>query len=161
LEFAIGANRTIDARFAEKHFSGMRSFSKYVTSPDCTRLKRGKRKMAQEFEGRTVDAEAPFLSGAFWKPGVLVRGVVSKIYVDKDQRTNYVLELESPVEIDGEEWDRVSIGNLAGFKMALQAMHMERLRVKDILEMECEDIKPAKKEGYSPRPNFRLKVVRP
>lgn len=117
--------------------------------------------MAQTFVGRTADAEAPFLSGAFWKPGVHIRGKVVKLFVDKEQRTNYVLELENPVEIDGAEWDRVSVGNLAGFVMALSAARIERLRVNDVLEMECEDIKAATKEGYSPRPNFGIKVTRP
>jgi hypothetical protein len=115
----------------------------------------------QEFTGRTADAEAPFLSGAFWKPGVHVRGVVSKVFQDKEQRTNYVLDLESPVTLDGAEWDRVSVGNLAGFVMAMNSAKIERLRVKDIIEMECEDVKAPTKEGYSPRPNFKIKVLRP
>lgn len=115
----------------------------------------------QTFVGRTADAEAPFLSGAFWKPGVGVKGVVSKLFQDKEQRVCYVLDLDSPVEIDGAEWDRVSLGNLAGFVMAMSAAKIERLRVKDHIELECEDVKAATKEGYSPRPNFNLKINRP
>jgi hypothetical protein len=117
--------------------------------------------MPQTFTGRTADAEAPFLSGAFWKPGVRVHGLVSKLFQDKESRICYVLELKEPVLIDGEEWDRVSLGNLAGFVMALAAAKIERLRVKDFLEIECEDVKAATKEGYSPRPNFKINIIRP
>ncbi|SRR5258708_6721747 len=122
------------------------------------------KKAPQVFEGRTAEAEAPFLGGDFWKVGFSVRGTVSRIYetdFDGKKGTCYVLDLDSPVEVDGEDWERASIGNLAGFRMALQSMKLERLRLNDEVEMECEDIKPAKKEGYSPRPNFRLKVTRP
>jgi hypothetical protein len=123
-------------------------------------------KQPQVFEGRTSDAEAPFVSAAFWTEGKQISGVVTKIFMsqaspDKQPDTCYVLTLDEPVELDGEEWDRVSVGNLAGFRMALQAMGLDRLKVKDALEMECTDIKAAKKEGYSPRPNFRLRISRP
>jgi hypothetical protein len=114
-------------------------------------------------EGRTVDAEAPFVSGEFWTVGKIVKGEVVRIYpttLDGKSSLAYVIELEDPVEIDGEDWERVSVGNLAGFRMALQACGTERLFLKDSIEMECESIKPAKKEGYSPRPNFRLRISR-
>lgn len=118
--------------------------------------------MAQEFSGRTEDAEAPFLTADFWKPGRSVRGAVSKVFTTKlNQSPCYVLELEDSVELADEEWERVSVGNLAGFQMALQAAGVERLRMKDIVEIECTQIKPAKKEGFSPRANFRIKVTRP
>ncbi|HLZ50830.1 MAG TPA: hypothetical protein VKP61_08775 [Candidatus Acidoferrum sp.] len=89
-----------------------------------------------------------------------MKGTVSKLFEDKEKRMCYVLDLEKPVEIDGAEWDRVSLGNLAGFVMALSAAKIERLRVRDVLELECEDVKAPTKEGYSPRPNFNLKLTR-
>ncbi len=115
------------------------------------------------FEGRTVDAEAPFLSGEFWEVGKIVVGKVVRVYpttLDGKTSLAYVVELSEPVTIDGEDWDRVSIGNLAGFRMALQAGGIEELIVNDVIEMECESIKAAKKPGYSPRRNFRVKVLR-
>jgi len=118
---------------------------------------------AKVFEGRTLDAEAPFASGEFWAIGKILKGEIVRIYqtvMDEKPSLAYVVELEDPVEIDGEDWERVSIGNLAGFRMALQAAHQDRLYLKDVIEMECESIKKAKKEGYSPRPNFRLKITR-
>lgn len=121
--------------------------------------------MTQEFVGRTEDAEAPFLGATFWEVGRTVRGVISKVFVSKPQADKpgqncFVLELEEPVEIDGEEWDRASVGNMAGFKMALQAAKLEGLRLKDVLTIECTGKKPSKKEGYSPRVNFKIAVLR-
>jgi hypothetical protein len=119
---------------------------------------------AKVFEGRTLDAEAPFVSGEFWETGKTIRGEVVRIYetvLDGKKSLAYVVELDGEtVYIDGEEWERVSIGNLAGFRMALQAAGIERLFLKDVIEMECESIKAAKKVGYSPRANFRIRVTR-
>jgi hypothetical protein len=116
------------------------------------------------FEGRTIDAEAPFVSGEFWEAGKMIRGEVVRIYetiLEGKKSLAYVVELDGEhVEIDGEDWERVSIGNLAGFRMALQAAGIERLFLKDTIEMECESVKAAKKQGYSPRANFRIRVTR-
>lgn len=116
------------------------------------------------FQGRTLDADAPFVGGDFWEVGKVIRGEVAKIKPSMMAGKNtliYVIELDAPVEIDGEEWDRVSLGNLTGFQLVLQDAGIDRLFLKDQIEMECESIKKPKKEGYSPRPNFILKVTRP
>lgn len=112
-----------------------------------------------QFKGRTVDAEAPFLSAGFWKEGTEVRGVISKLF-QTDNGPAVVLEMEEPVEVDGEEWDRVSVGNMSGFKMALEAGKIPPLRLKDVLTLRCEGFKKSKKEGYSDRVNFELTVDR-
>ena len=122
----------------------------------------------QEFVGRSTDSEAPFLSASFWQVGTSITGKAVKAFDSKPDPNKpaqrcYVIELDSPVEIDGEEWDRVSVGNLAGFKMALEAMKPSRLdglRMGDLILLECDSIKPAKKEGYSPRINFVMRVTR-
>lgn len=120
----------------------------------------------QTFEGRTTDADAPFLSAAFWQDGATVAGFVSKIFPVQPDPTKpatkcYVLNLRDSVEVDGEEWDRVSVGNMAGFKMALDAMKLDGLRLKDFVTITCEGVKKAKKDGYSDRVNFHLKIERP
>src|SRR5258707_14143383 len=112
------------------------------------------------FEGRSLDVEAPFASGEFWEIGKIIKGEVVRVYTTELEGKSslaYVVELDDPVEIDGEEWERVSIGNLAGFRMALQAAHIERLYMKDLIETECESIRKAKTEAYSRRANFRVK----
>src|SRR5258708_1486743 len=115
------------------------------------------------FEGRTMDAEAPFVAADFWEIGKSISGEITKVFpssIEGKSSMCYVIELESPIVMDGEEWDRVSIGNLSGFRLAMTAAGIDRLYTKDLIELECESIKKAKKEGYSPRPNFRVRVSR-
>lgn len=115
------------------------------------------------FEARTEEGEAPFLSGGWWQPETSVIGVIEREYRSENGPC-YVLELEKPVELaDGPE-TMVSIGNLSGFNMCLQALKKKglgSLEVGDFVEVECIGLKPPKAEGYSPRPNFRVKVTRP
>lgn len=117
--------------------------------------------MSKVFEGRTEDAEAPFLSGGFWKDQLQVIGIVEREY-GSENGPCFVLELEKPVSIAADDGpvSTVSIGNLSGFNMALQAARAT-LQKGDLVEIECTGIKPPKAEGYSPRPNFRVKIVRP
>src|SRR5260370_20773084 len=123
--------------------------------------------MSKKFEGWTVDAEAPFVGAEFWPEGRTISGIVSKIF-DTDNEEGgvrvktraYVLLIQIPVELDGEEWDRVSIGSLAGFKMAMDAAGISGLLLKDIVTLTCEGKSKAKKEGYSDRLNFKLSVER-
>lgn len=118
--------------------------------------------MSQVFQGRTEDAESPFLGAEFWEQGKTVRGVVSKVYTLKNNPgTCYQLDLEDSVVINGEETDKASIGNLSGWTMALQQAGGITLRLKDIVEIECTGFKVAKKEGFSPRINFSVKITRP
>lgn len=118
--------------------------------------------MTQVFKGRTEDAEAPFLTADFWREGVVIRGAVEKLFNTKlNNMPCYVLNLEDPIEVGGESQDRVSVGNMAGFQMAMQAAGVTQLRAKDIIELECTGVKKSKKEGYSDRVNFDLKVTRP
>jgi len=122
----------------------------------------------QEFVGRSTDADAPFLGASFWQVGVSISGKTIKAFdsrpdINKPVQRCYVIELDTPVEIDGEEWDRVSVGNLAGFKMALESMkpaRLDGLKMGDRILLECDSIKPAKKENYSPRINFVMRVSR-
>lgn len=114
------------------------------------------------FRGRTVEADAPFVGGDFWEVGKRIQGEITKVKPSTmgGHKFSYVMELESPVEMDGEEWDRVTIGNLTGFALALQAAGVDRLFPKDVVMIECESIKKPKKEGFSPRPNFAITVNR-
>ncbi|SRR5216683_5319332 len=121
----------------------------------------------QKFEGRTVDADAPFLGAEFWEEGKAVTGVVTKIFETQNVKDGiikkskaYVLALRDNVEIDGEEWDRASVGSLAGFKMALDVAKLQQLQIKDLVTIVCEGVKATKKEGHSPRINFKITVER-
>ncbi len=115
----------------------------------------------KEFDGRTTDVEAPFLSGEWWKEGVKIVGVVSKVRSTEEFGRTYTLDLREPVIVEGAEEEKVCMGNLTGFRMALEAMGLPNLILKDVVTVECVGFKPAKQEGYSARPNFHVHVVRP
>lgn len=122
----------------------------------------------KQFTGRTLDAQAPFLNAEFWREGLEVTGVVTKVFEVENERngvakktTAYVLSLQDSVEVDGEETDRVSVGTMAGIKMALEAAGVYRLQLRDVVTITCEGVTASKKEGYSPRVNFKIDVKRP
>jgi len=110
-----------------------------------------------QFRGRTEDADSPFLGGEFWKPGRKVAGKVIRTF-ETENGSCYVLEPVEPVTIGGEEFKEVSVGNLTGFRMALQAAGLESLRTGDLIHLECTGLKPTTKG--SPRANFAIEVNR-
>lgn len=109
------------------------------------------------YRGRTEDAESPILGADFWQKGVKIVGEVLRSFLTANG-TCYELHLGSPVLIDGESWDRVSVGAMAGFRMALAAARLNELRPSDKLYLECTG-KTETKKG-NPRVNFSLEVSR-
>ncbi|HEV2234782.1 MAG TPA: hypothetical protein VGV68_15435 [Terriglobia bacterium] len=110
-----------------------------------------------KFQGRSEDADSTFLAADFWKPGRKVAGKVIRLFDSENGRCS-VLELVEPVVIGGGEFNQVSIGNLTGIRMALQAAGLECLRVGDLIHLECTGLKPTTKG--SPRANFEIEVNR-
>ena len=108
--------------------------------------------------GRTEDAEAPFLDAAFWKKGVRIVGFVDRSFVTQNGEC-YVVVLDEAVEIDGEMEEKVSIGAMKGFQMALQAANYPKLHKGDLLVAECTGLTPPKKENHSPRVNFAVEIT--
>jgi len=115
------------------------------------------------FQGRTEDAEAPFLDAGFWKEGVKVTGLVERSW-ESENGECYVLTLSDSVTLkigDAEtEVETISIGNMTGFRMAMDAAKCKKLVPGDYVTLECTGIKKATKPGHSPRPNFDVKVIR-
>jgi hypothetical protein len=111
-----------------------------------------------QFKGRTEDADSVFLGADFWKEGRTIMGKVIRTF-ETENGPCYVLKLPKPVTIGSDEFDQASIGNLTGFRMALQAAGLERLRVGDVIHVECTGLKPTTKG--SPRANFAVEVNRP
>jgi hypothetical protein len=114
--------------------------------------------MSKQFRGRTEDADSIFLGADFWKPGTKIVGKVIRSF-DSENGPCYVLDLLKPVEIEGEAVQQVSIGNLTGFRMALQSAGLQKLQVEDSIHLECTGTKPTLKG--SPRANFAIEVTRP
>jgi hypothetical protein len=108
--------------------------------------------------GRTEDAEAPFLDAAFWKKGVRIVGFVDRSFQTQNGEC-YVVVLDEAVEIDGELEEKVSIGAMKGFQMALQAANYPKLHKGDLLVAECTGLTPPKKENHSPRVNFAVEIT--
>lgn len=111
------------------------------------------------YKGRTEDAAAPFLSAEFWKKGTKVSGVVEREFKAGDQQC-YALRLLSPVTVDGVETDQVSIGAMAGIRMALQAAHLRGFSVADRVWIECTGQTPSKNPKNSPRVDFSVEISR-
>ena len=113
--------------------------------------------MPKQFRGRTEDAAAPFLDAKFWTPGVSVAGKVIRMF-DSENGPCAVIALIDPVKLDGKLEEIASIGNLTGFRMALQAGGLESLQVGDQIHVECTG-KTSTEKG-SPRVNFAVEVNR-
>ena len=114
--------------------------------------------MPKQFKGKTEDAAAPFLGAEFWKEGTEIRGTVLRGF-DTENGRAYVIGLDKPVNLGGEEVDEVAIGALRGFLMALQAAHLEALLPHDHVIVLCTGTSPTQKG--SPRLNFAVQVDRP
>jgi hypothetical protein len=117
-----------------------------------------------EVTGRTDERLVPALDNAFWTVGRVVRGVVEEIRATPNGNM-YRLSLESPVSIDGDSVEEVEMPAATGFRAAHQACAEKaawarNLRVGDILVITCFKVNAPKKEGYSPRPDFELTVIR-
>jgi len=114
--------------------------------------------MGKTFKGRTEDAGAPFLGADFWKRGVKIVAKVVRCF-DSANGPCAVLRLAEPVTLNGEPTEEVSIGNLKGFVMALQAAGLDRLQVGDSVYIECTGLTPTTK-GHE-RTDFCVEVERP
>jgi hypothetical protein len=86
-----------------------------------------------------------------------VTGKVIRTFESENGRC-YVLDLIDGAKINGAIMDQVSIGNLTGFRMALQAAGLDSLLVEDSVYIECTG-KTSTAKG-SPRVNFEIEVTR-
>lgn len=114
--------------------------------------------MSKQFRGKTEDADSVFLGADFWKPGTAISGKVIRSF-DSENGPCYVIDLVNSVTVGADKVDEVSIGNLTGFRMALQAAGLERLQIGDMLHCQCTGLKTTTKG--SPRANFEVEVTRP
>ena len=113
----------------------------------------------QKFSGKTEDAESPFLGAKFWKKGLSVIGIVERSF-ETENGMCFVCKTAKPLTVDGVEVERFSIGNMAGFKMALQAAGLTALRIGDKLYIACTGETAPTKAENSPRVNFEVEVTR-
>jgi|SRR5882672_2522222 len=118
--------------------------------------------VVQNWVGRSDDIEVPLLGAEFWKEGTEISGVLEGRREQKVGGFAFRLTLDAPVTIDSEEVTEVEMPSLTGFKNALESLRLQGYTLKkgDLWRLRCEEIKKAKKEGFSDSPKFELAVVR-
>lgn len=133
--------------------------------------------MTQQFSGATEEVAVPKLDAGFWSEGRTIEGVVEAIrqteFGNPPKKVFlYRLALSNSVEVEGDQCELVEVGNLSGFRMAMQAINEKHpgvlpLMKGDVLSITCSGIKRATPEqlkrdpDWSDRPNFRVSVTRP
>ena len=113
--------------------------------------------MAQ-MKGKTSDSSSPILGAAFWKRGTKIEGTVIRNFPTVNGTCSEIL-LKTPVKVNGNTEKKVSIGALAGFRMALNSAGLEELQEKDSVIIECTGSTPTGKGN--PRVDFNVAVNRP
>lgn len=111
-----------------------------------------------QFKGRTEGAESVILGAEFWSEGKKVAGRVAWEFETRNGPA-YVIEAIRPVEVNGKAQRLVAVGNLTGFRMALQAAGLTRLLPGDSVVIICTG-REATDKG-SPRVNFEIEVDGP
>jgi hypothetical protein len=116
--------------------------------------------MGKTFQGSTEQAGGGFLGADFWKKGTKVEGVVTGTF-ETSTGLAYSLHLNKEINLDGEKTDRISIGGLKGFFMALRAAGVPdgELLTGDGIIAECTGMTPSGKG--SDMINFKVLVNRP
>lgn len=90
-----------------------------------------------QFRGKTEDAGAPFLTAAFWKPSKSIAGTVIREF-ETDNGRAYGILLVTPVMVNDKTEKQISMGNSAGFRMAVDASGAPGgLLVGDKVHIEC------------------------
>lgn len=113
--------------------------------------------MVNKLEGRTGDVANNFLGSEFWGPGVKIHGTVLRKFESANGQC-YALEVEPPVDLNGESTREVALGNLTGLRMAIQAAGAEDLEIGDRIDLECTGLQPTSKGN--PRIDFKIEIDR-
>lgn len=108
------------------------------------------------FAGKSQDASAPILSASYWKKGTKIVGKVVRSF-HTNNGTCYTIQLLSGISVNRqhtypkakgtETLDKVSVGSLKGFEMALQASGIPegKLLFGDKVVISCTGTTPSGK----------------
>jgi hypothetical protein len=130
----------------------------------------GTTEQGREIARRDLAGDAPFLSAGFWEEGKALHCEVVSLH--KSSNGPFILvQLINPSSIEFESADGevtehhvVRIGNLAGLGNARRAVLAKQKQkffvVGDVLTITCTGIVEPTKPGYSPSPNFHLRIQR-
>lgn len=114
--------------------------------------------MAQQFTGKTKDAESPILGAKFWRRGMKLEGTVTRSF-ETANGICYEISTKEPITVNGEKTKLVSVGALKGFQMALAAAGLAELERGDKAAIECTGTTGTEKGN--PRVDFAISVLRP
>lgn len=110
-----------------------------------------------QYKGSTEEAGGQFLGASFWKKGTRVEGKVTGLF-GTENGTCYSVHLNKAVKVNDETTDKVSIGALKGFEMAIRASGAGELSTDDLIILECTGTVPTTKGND--QVNFKLLVDR-
>lgn len=118
--------------------------------------------MGKRFQGSTEQAGGSFLGSDFWKKGTRIEGLVTGSFETGNGRA-YSVTLTKEVTVGDKKEDKISIGGLKGFNMALRAAGVpdSELEANDMIIVECTGFTKSDKPGYSDQINFKVLVDRP
>ena len=109
------------------------------------------------YKGKTEDAASPILGAAWWDKGKKIAGRVTRWFKTVNG-VCYEIKLLTPVEVNGEKEETVSVGALKGFQMSLDAAGIVSLKRGDGLVLECTG--KTKTDKGNPMVNFAIEVER-
>lgn len=111
-------------------------------------------------KGNTRDAQSVLLGAKLWKKGMKIEGTVTRNFDTQNGTCSEIL-LKTPITVTGflEKQKKVSIGALAGFKMALNAAGLDTLEANDRVIIECIGETPTNKGNA--RMDFVVSIDRP
>src|ERR1017187_8917834 len=89
----------------------------------------------KKMSGTTTD-QGPLLGADFWQKGVKIQGTIHGSFETRNG-TCYGILLPKPLKVGKDNVKMVSVGNLAGLKMALQVAGAEKFEVGDRVLIEC------------------------
>jgi hypothetical protein len=116
--------------------------------------------LGKTFQGSTEQAGGGFLGADFWKKGMKIEGVITGQF-ETSTGLAYSVHLTKEVQLNGEKVDRVSIGGLKGFQMAVRAAGVPdgELLTGDAIIVECTGFQKTNKGND--QINFKVLVNRP
>jgi hypothetical protein len=141
----------------------------YLTEEEFQKFKQGDLDFMAHFSGKTDGASAPILSAKFWKKGTQVIGKVLRSF-ETDNGICYTIQLKRPLSVNRkftfpaenktETLERVSVGSLKGFDMALQSSGVPngKLQYGDEVQISCTGTTPTQKGND--QINFDVQVER-
>lgn len=110
-------------------------------------------------KGKTSDAQSPIMGAKEWKKGTKVEGTIIREF-ETTNGTLYEVSLKTPLKLaDGTTTKKVSLGNMAGMKMALNSCGLDHFMVNDKIILTCTG-KTGTTKGND-RTDFDLVLDRP